>query len=456
MSSTITESARAIPVIHEADICVLGGSCTGLFAALRAARRGARVVIVEKDNCFGGIATTAMVNVWHSLWNTTGDRQIIGGLTEEVIGRLEKRNAVERREKTNPSIGFTFNSEELKIELDELAREAGIKVYFHTFFTAPLLNEGRLEAVAVENKSGRGAIRARYFIDATGDGDLAERLGCPTYFANHLQPATACARFAGWDTLGSHNYQNLLREHGEEFNFPKGFAWGCRVPDSDIYMLAATRIYGINPSNADDLTWGEIEGRRQIRAIQDLLRAHAPGSHLTLQALPSRLGLRESRHVRGQYQLTGDDVLHGRRFEDAIAQGSYRVDIHHQDKPGITLQYLDGSQTYQVPGFPTEHARWRPETATNPTFYQVPYRCLLPQGGFANVIVAGRMLDMDPVAHAAVRVMVNLNQTGEAAGVAATLALASGVGFADVPVKAIQAALVEGGSICPAGLEDVR
>ncbi len=445
---TMQEPARTIPVIHEADVCVLGGSCTGLFAAVRAARLGARVAIVESSNCFGGIATTAMVNIWHSLYDTTGTKQIIAGLTEEVIDRLERRGAVTRYGKTNPSRGVTFNSEEMKIELDELAREAGLKVYFHTMFVAPAVRDRRLEAAIVENKSGRGAIRARLFVDATGDGDVAARLGCPVYFANKLQPATACARFSGWDSLGEwrRRYGELLREHGADFGLPAGFAWGCEVPGSDVFMLAATRVHGINPAEADDLTHGEMEGRRQVRAIQDILRRSAPGNRVSLQALPSRLGLRESRHVRCEYSLSGDDVLGGRAFDDAIALGSYRVDIHHQDKPGITLRYLDGKEEYCVPGAPNAVGRWRPETAENPSCYQVPYRALLPQGAFANLIVAGRMIDMDPVAHAAVRVMVNLNQAGEAAGVAAALALEAGTGFPEVPTAGLRAALRRGGS----------
>ena len=320
----LLEPAREIPIIHEADVCVLGGSCTGLFAAIRAARLGARVVVVEQDNCFGGIATTALVNVWHTLWDTEGKKQIIAGLTEETIDRLDRRGVVHRHEKTNPSRGTDFNSEELKIELDVMAREAGIKVYFHTLFCAPHVVDRRLEGVLVENKSGRGAIKARAFVDATGDGDLAARLGCPTYRTNPAQPSTACARFSGWDTLGKYagEYGNALRAHGEQFGLPPGFAWGGLVPGSDVYMLAGTRIAGLNPADADDLTQSEMEGRRQVRAIQDILKHVAPESRLSLQALPSRIGVRESRHIRCGYQLTGDDVLNGRCFADAIAQGS--------------------------------------------------------------------------------------------------------------------------------------
>ncbi|MFH1496634.1 MAG: FAD-dependent oxidoreductase [Verrucomicrobiota bacterium] len=447
--NTLQEPARDIPVIYEADICVLGGSCTGLFAAIRAARLGARVVIVEKDNCFGGVATTAMVNVWHSLHDTEGKKQIIAGLTAETMDRLDRRGAVQRHKRTNPSRGFTFNSEELKIELDELATEAGIKIYLHTQFAAPaplVDGDGRLTAVFVENKSGRGAIKARVFIDATGDADLAARLGCETYLANQLQPATACARFAGWDTLNGAEVGALIREHGPAHGLPPTFSWGNHVPNSDIYMLAATRIHGINPAIADDLTRGEIEGRRQVRAIMDILRENVPGCRLSLEALPSRLGLRESRHIRSPYQLTGDDVLSGKAFDDTIAQGSYRVDIHHQDKPGITLRYLDGVETYECPGQPSQRGRWRPETTVNPTYYQVPYRSLLPVEGPRNVIVAGRMLDVDMIAHAAVRVMVNMNQTGEAAGVAAVQSLDNGCDLHAVDVPRLRDALAAGGS----------
>lgn len=448
MLSFLPEPARDIPILHEADVCVLGGSCTGLFAAVRAARLGAKVAIVEQDNCFGGVATTGLVNVWHSLWDTEGKRQIIAGLTQETLERLDRRGAVRWYEKTNVGHGADFNSEELKIELDELAAEAKLKVYFHTRFCAPCVLDGRLVGVFVENKSGRGAIKARMFIDATGDGELAVRLGCENHISEVLQPPTMCARFTGWETLGSEgrDYGVALREHAERYGMVPGFAWGDTVPGSDVYMLAATRIYGVNPAEADDLTRAEIEGRRQVRAIQEILRQSVPGSRISLQALPSRIGVRESRHIRCAYRLTGDDVLYGRAFADTIAQGSYRVDIHHQDKPGLTFRYLDGKESYCRPGFPSVEGRWRPKTAVNPTFYRIPLRSLLPPG-WPNVIVAGRMLDADTVAFAAVRVMVNLNQTGEAAGVAAALALQSGKTLAEVDPAAVRRTLVAGGSV---------
>jgi FAD dependent oxidoreductase len=190
-----------------------------------------------------------------------------------------------------------------------------------------------------------------------------------------------------------------------------------------------------------------MEGRRQVRAIFDIVRRHAPGPAPRLAGLAARLGIRESRHVRALTHLTGDDVLSGRRFPDAIANGSYRVDIHFQDKPGLEFRYLDGRRVVESPGQPARLDRWRPPTPENPTFYQVPFGCLLPQGPHGNLLMAGRMIDVDEIAHSAVRVMVNLNQTGEAAGVAAVLALRAGCSVVALDPALIRAELAAGGSV---------
>lgn len=446
MPDTIHEPARAVPVIHECDICVLGGSCTGVFAAVRAARLGARVVIVEKAGSFGGMATQALVNVWHSRFDTEYRQQIIGGLTVELMDRLKQRGAVVEHP-NNASLGWTFNPQEMQIELDEFVQENRIAPLLHTLFVAPHVVDGRLDAVVIENKSGRSAIRAKVFIDATGDGDLCQRLGLAMYRVEHLQPSTLCAVFSGWETSSKTHVVSLMREHGASVNLPQGFVWGAGIPGSSLYMLAGTRVYGVDCSVAADLTRAMMEGRRQIRAIMDLIRQHVPDQEVTLQALPASIGIRQTKQVRCKHQLTGEEVLTGKRFDDAIANGSYRVDVHHQEKPGLTFKYLDGTQVYSRPGYPEERSRWRPESATDPTFYQVPLRSLLPQDGPPNLIVAGRMLDADVEAFAAVRVMVNLNQTGEAAGVAAALALNANGDIHAVPASRVRSTLAQGGSV---------
>ena len=158
--ASIREPERNLSVIHETDVCVVGGSCTGVFAAVRASRLGLRTAVVERHGSFGGMATQSILGYWHSLRDTEFKRAIIAGLTREVVDRLRKRNAVEDIEASHDA-GFVLNTEELKIELDELVTESGVKPYLHTWFAAPYVKDGRLEGIVVENKSGRGVILAR-------------------------------------------------------------------------------------------------------------------------------------------------------------------------------------------------------------------------------------------------------------------------------------------------------
>ncbi len=431
-----------VKVVDEADLCVLGGSCTGVFAAVRAARLGAKVVIVEKQNHFGGVAP--IVCTWHSLADTEHMRPIIAGLTLETIERLRRRDAV-RYTSDSPDRGSEFRPGELKVVLDELVLEHRITPRLHTMFTAPLVEEGRLTGVVIEDKSGRGIIRARAFVDATGDGDLCARLGLEQYRYEALLPPTTCAFLdrwpAEWIDIGAE-----VAHHGKQYGLAEGFAWGGVMPGTDVFMLAGTRVTDVDCSNAADLTKAEIEGRRQVRAIIDMLRGTRPDCPVVLHDFPASIGIRDSRHIRCQAQLSGDDVLAGTRFNDAIANGSYRVDTHHQQRPGITFLYLDGRSLYARPGFPAETGRWREPTAANPTFYQVPLRSLIP-GRFDNLILAGRMLDADRIAFSAVRVMVNTNQMGEAAGVAAYLSLSSGKPMAQIDPRQVRSLLTQGGSI---------
>ncbi|MEI7833949.1 MAG: FAD-dependent oxidoreductase [bacterium] len=443
---TIIEPARALPVLDEVDLCVLGGSCTGVFAAVAAARLRLRVVLVERQNCFGGVATAGMVYVWHSLYDTLGEKLIISGLTLETVERLEKRGAVLRYAVTNEDHGFELNTEELKIELDELVREAGVIPRLHTVFVAPYVEDGRLAAVIVEDKTGRGVIRARSFIDATGDGDLCARLGLPYETPAHLQPPTTCSRYYGLPA--GTDVSALVAKYGAEFGIKEGFGWGGEIPGMpELYFHAGTRVYDVNVAEAEALTHAEIEGRRQVRAVCDLLRAHAnPEGRFALASLPAVIGIRETRHICCAYRLTEEDVLNGVRFNDAIANGSYRVDVHHDDKPGITFRYLDGREIYVRQGFQVKIGRWRPETAENPTFYQIPYRTMQPTGPYDNLLVAGRSVDADQGAFGAIRVMVNTNQMGEAAGVAAVVAARDNVPLRDIDTGRLRTLLGEVGA----------
>ena len=448
---TIREDARDIPVAHECDVCVVGGSCTGVFAALAAARLGARVAIVEQNGYFGGMATGALVNVWHSMFDTVGERQIIGGMTAEAIDRLKRRDAVIEYT-PEPGHNLAFNSAEMAIELDEMVTEAGIRAFLHCMFVRPVVEGDRITAAIVEDKSGRRAIRASFFIDASGDGDLIARAGLPTRTAEHLQPPTTCAIIGGLDTVAARNEGFDLAGAACDPRYPEalkpGFLWSSRVPGiPGARMVAGTRVAGANCACADELTAAEIEGRRQVRAMCDVLRRHFDGGDdVALLALAAQIGIRETRHAQCLHTLTEHEVLHGARFDDAIANGTYRVDIHHDDRPGVTFRYLDGREEYHTPGRPKVTGRWREQGEECATFYQVPYRSLAPPDA-ANLLVAGRIIDADRGAYGAVRVMVNCNQTGEAAGAAAWLALDQNRDARRLDTAELRRVLIEHGAI---------
>jgi hypothetical protein len=441
--------AERVKVVAEADVCVIGGSCTGVFAALRAARLGARVALIERQNRFGGVATCGLVGMWHTLHDYTRQRQIIGGLTFETMQRLARRNAVSPFLDSAVSIhGIRFNTEELTLELDALVNEQPrITTWLQTAYSRVIMNDdGAIDAVVIENKSGRFAIRAKVFVDASGDGVLCRDAGVAMTRPPHPQPPTACARFEHWDSLGPVDVKALCDEYRDRFpDLPCGYSWGMRTPASEVFMLAGTRVMKCDCSDADAVTQAEFESRRQIRAFMDMLRVARPGNTLTLQALPSAMGIREGRHITPLALLKGDDMLKGTRFPDAIGNGTYPVDIHHDEDDSISFKRLDGSFTTYAAHRPIKSERWLPEGEVLP-FYQFTLGCLIPEHA-TNFICAGRMIGVDREAFGALRVMVNLNQCGEAAGVAAWQALTHNVPMTRVDAAETRALLTQGGSI---------
>jgi len=386
---TIQEQPRSVPVVQDCDVCVLGGSCTGVFAAVRAAQMGAKVAIVEKQNAFGGVATAGLVNVWHKLVGNKTKEQIIGGLTEQIIENLRKIGAA------HGNSGYRLNTEELKIELDRLVLEHEITPYLHTFYAAPHIEEGRVKAIFIENKNGRQAIRAGIFVDATGDGDLAMHAGLPFEIRDGVQPPTTCAKISGLpkDAL------KLIAQHREEFDLAVDHGWGTFVPSSPgVDMCAYRHVFDTIASDASQLTAAEIDGRRQVRAYMDIARKYGGESNAPcLLDLGATIGIRETRSFKANYILTETDVLECKRFPDAIANGTYPIDVHDAETGQFKFKRPKGD------------------------FYQIPLSTLVSNKA-PNIVLAGRLISTDRGAFGGVRVMVNLNQTGEAAGVTAALA----------------------------------
>jgi hypothetical protein len=351
---------------------------------------GAKVALVEKQNAFGGVATAGLVNVWHKLISNQGKEQIIAGLTARMIENLERIGAAAKR-----GAGHILNTEELKIELDKLVLEHEITPYLHTFYARPQMEGDRVTAVFIENKSGRQAIRAKVYVDATGDGDLAADAELPFEIRNGLQPPTTCAKISGLPR----GMLGLIETHREEFGLAPDQGWGAPVPGSSgVEMCAYRHVFHTVATDAGQLTAAEIDGRRQIRTYMDLAREYGGDDNAPcLLDLASTIGIRETRTFAANYTLTEQDVLDCKRFPDAIANGTYHIDVHDPKTGRFKFKEPRGD------------------------FYQIPLSTMVSDRA-PNIVLAGRMISADRSAFGGIRVMVNLNQTGEAAGALAALA----------------------------------
>ena len=448
---TIREPARDIKVINDVDIVVLGGSCTGVFAAVRAARLGAKVAIVEAAGAFGGTATNSFVCIWHSLTDDTYQKQIISGLTEEMLDRLKAvpnglriRTPKENKWRAPHYSTYVLNTEEMKIELDRMILEAGVTPYLHTRYSAPYIEDGELKAVIIENRSGRFAIRAKYFIDATADGFLGADVGMEVYYHGDFQPATTGARVVGWEKLNKPNL--ILRTDENRLRIGGRAGWEINVPGTkNVSNWCKSQFVG-DCSDADILTRAEIEGRRQVREMMNILRESDPcGCELSLVCLSAMTGIRETRQLRCSYQIKGEDISYGKAFDDALGYCAYPVDVHIPQMP-TTFRYLDGWERHSTPSGEIEEVRWREDAGEHPHYWQIPYRAILPEK-IPNLMICGRCIDADKDAHGALRVMISLNQTGEAAGVACYEALTSGKSVQTIDFTAFRNKMKNGGSI---------
>jgi len=290
----------------------------------------------------------------------------------------------------------------------------------------------------VEDKDGRKALEAKFFIDATGDADLLARAGFETWKLPpaDLQAHTLCAIIANEKAVKRRHPDfsfHAVLDPANGGGFDHVFGWDHEVVGCpDVIFNAFTRVSNLDPSIAGDLTKAMLAARVQLRRIVDHANKMFPMPKgepgIALVAIAPMLGIRESRHARCLYSVTRDDVLLGRTYDDVIARGIYRIDIH--EGKGIRFLNLDGTErlmTVDDAGKVTwKNSRWRAESEGVTDHYEIPYRAIVPKGS-ENVLCAGRMLDCSRDAYGALRVMINCNQMGEAAGAAAARAVREGL-----------------------------
>jgi len=376
-------------------------------------------------------------------------QQIIGGLTAEVIDRLTTRGAIMKMP-DHLRGRYRFNSAELALELDKLVRAHRIRPFLAARAAAAVREERQVKAVIIEDKSGRRALRASQFIDASGDGDLLRAAGFAAQRENVLQPVSLQALVSGLAQLQLKFPAAMIWPRVKERALALGYPiansnpWLNDYPGvGDVTNIYGPRLSGIDASDADQRTEAILAGRRYLGILIEAIR-HEFQEPVGLVAWAHALGVRQTWQVQGEHRLTGAELLRGEVFPDTIGHGTYPMDIHHPG--GTLLRYLDGREEIVNPDGSKHWNRWRAEGTPSPACYHLPYRSLQPREA-DNLLVAGRLLDADREAFGGVRVMVNMNQTGEAVGVAAALALQAGSTIGAVDPVVLRAALNAGGSL---------
>ncbi len=405
------------------DVIVVGGGPGGVPAAVAAARNGARVLLIERYGFLGGMATSALVHPYMKY--NAGDQIIIQGLFKEFLDILEENGALlpDRR---------TFDVESMKWLLDRFVLDSNVDLLLHTSAIGVFHKDNQIKAVKVYHKGGVEDLSADFFIDATGDGDIAAWAGSKIEIgrdSDHaVQPMTTCFRMANVeiDKIPESGEINKLYDKAKangEIENPRENVLKFKTVHPDVVHFNTTRIIGKSALDGWELTQAECEGRRQVEQMVSFLKKYISGFEQSyLSKIAAQIGIRESRRVIGEYILTGEDVIKARHFKDAIACASYDIDIHNPSGTGTVIRRLE-------PG----------------TYYQIPYRCLLPLN-IDNCIVASRCISATHEAHSSLRVQPIVWALGQAAGIAAAICMQRNIIPKNVDINELQKTLTDQGA----------
>lgn len=422
------------------DLVVCGAGPAGTAAAITAARGGLRVGLLERYGFAGGMATSGLVNPWmgHVFYSTTAKKtgSLIGGFFKELVTEMSRIGAYGSRLTLS-----AFDEERLKWLYDRLLLKAGVEVHFHTWVAGVERKNRRLLRVETISKEGRKMISARYFIDATGDGDIAAQSGCPFTMGRPgdglTQSMTLSFRMGNVDKIRFLRQKNLgaarllvepyfqrARRQGRLI-FPfRNFVHFYDYPLPGVLHFNMTRINRVNGLSVMDLTRAEMEGRRQACLLADWLIKEVPFFRKSnLIKMACQVGVRETRHVHGLYIVTRNDIVEGRKFPDGIVRSAYPIDVHSPVGSGFAHEKQDSRGAFRTNYCPPAG-----------DYYEVPYRSLVPPD-LDNLLVACRALSADHEGMAAVRVMATMTGVGQAAGLAATRVFSHNTSFIEVPAK---------------------
>jgi hypothetical protein len=450
----------------ESDVVVAGGGPSGLIAAIAAARAGAKTILVEQYGFLGGMATAASVGPFSPFHYD--DQQITMGVPQELVERLMRAGGSTGHLKCVPEYGSGsymayFDREVYKQVAFQMMEEAGVRLLLHSFVADTVVESGAVKGIVVANKGGLSKVLGKVTVDATGDGDVAARGGAEFKWGRDKdglgQPMTMFFEMANVDVDALKKYVDenpgdfewasdlhsrtpLPKEFNQRYFVCQGFkaavAKGKAAGDyhvgrdtvllqstmrKDTIVFNSTRVGKLKGTDPDDFTKAEIEGRKQAMELAAFMKKYVPAFRdAYVSSTGIQIGVRESRHVVGEYILTKNDVVEGRRFKDVVARGFFPVDIHD---PEGGKGYQEGGSTWIKPKGP----------------YDIPARCLVPKA-LDGIVMTGRNISAAHEAHGSMRVQGTAFAIGHASGVLAAVAARGGVSPRRADISEVQRVLI--------------
>ena len=424
-----------IEQVKKGEVIVCGGGCAGVVAAIASARSGAKTILLEKTPVIGGTATNGLVGPFMTCFDPQGERQIIKGIFDEMVCRMEAKGGAIHPSKTGQVSDYgcyihlrhnnvtPFHPETLKMVMMEMLMEAGVEVHLGISILDVKMEDDRIRSVIAFDGSQLVSFEGIQFIDCTGDGFVSLKAGVPCEMEDveeGLQPMTLFFWIYNADDKAIEEYlckdealrflpyHKIIEEKRAKGEFPvnRNKIGLYHMVNEGEWRLNTTRIQGMNPVDEEDLSKAYFEGLKQVEFLMDFFKTLPGLENARIAQSGACMGVRESRRIRGEYVLTEQDMIENTQFEDCIALCSYPIDLHP----------AKGSMTGT--GFKKEET----ELAD---VYQIPYRILLPQK-VENLLVAGRCVSATHAALGAIRVMPPVFAMAQAAGTAAALCVGGG------------------------------